>query len=273
MTTGDVLLELNNVTKTFQAGTRSLVSAQATFDAVKQVSIAVSAGEILGLVGESGAGKTTVGRLAMGLENPTSGIVSFEGAPQADRTASDLRHMRQRMHLIFQDPYQSLHPGMKVGELVAEPLEIARMPKRDQIPAVIDALEKVKLNPATEFLHRFPHELSGGQRQRVAFARAFVAKPRCVIADEPTSMLDVSLRAGILELLSLIRDDTQCAVLYITHDLAMARHICDRIGVMKNGAIIEIGPTDSVIDSPQHPYTKQLLRAAHNLRHKPVCSR
>jgi len=267
MSTGDVRLEFNNVTKTFHVGARSLVSGQTTIDAVREVTISVSSGEILGLVGESGAGKTTVGRLAMGLEKPTSGVVSFEGISLGDRTASELRRLRQRMHMIFQDPYQSLHPGMKVGDLVAEPLEIAGMAKRDRRSAAIDALEMVKLDPAAEFLHRFPHELSGGQRQRVAVARALVAKPRCVIADEPTSMLDVSLRAGILELVGLIRDEAHSAVLYITHDLAVARHICDRIGVMKNGEIVEIGPTDNVIESPEHPYTRQLLKAAHNLRH------
>lgn len=265
MTDDGTILEFRDVTKRFRVRSGSMRERSGSVVAVHEFDLTVDAGEIVGLVGQSGAGKTTVGRLALGLERPDAGQVYFEGEALARKTKREMRRLRQRTHLIFQDPYQSLHPGMRVWNLVAEPLEIVGVGRRERRDAAFEALELVKLTPASDYVDRFPHELSGGQRQRVAFARAHVANPRLVIADEPTSMLDVSLRAGILELVLDLRDDNRSGVLYITHELAVARHICDRIGVMNAGALIELGPADQIVDQPVEPYTRRLLEAAKNL--------
>ena len=173
-----------------------------------------------------------------------------------------LRHLRRRMHLVLQDPYQSLHPGMRVAPLVGEPLALRGVPRPARAEPVLAAVEQVALHPAPAFCKRFPHQLSGGQRQRVALARALVAEPKLVIADEPTSMLDASLCAGILELILGIRDRFGTAFLYITHDLALARWVSDRMIVMRHGKIVEVGSSDEVVHHPNSEYTKLLLAAS-----------
>lgn len=232
--------------------------------AVKSFGVAVGAGEILGLVGESGAGKSTVGRLALGLERPDRGRVVFEDEDLSILPERRLRVVRHRMHMIFQDPYQSLHPGMRVRDVVAEPLAIGGVERDQWADRVADAMKEVQLTPVGGFINRFPHELSGGQRQRVALARAIAAQPRFVVADEPASMLDVSLKAGILELLGRMRDRHAVGLFFITHDLVIARHICDRIGVMQEGELVEIGSTEEITVQPQHPYTQMLLRTVNS---------
>jgi peptide/nickel transport system ATP-binding protein len=239
---------------------------------VRDVSLTLAPGEILGLVGESGAGKSTVGRLILRLERPDGGRLVFEGTDLAGLAERELRRVRARMHLIFQDPYQSLHPGMRVGEAVAEPLAIAGTDRRTRRERAAQALDEVDLTPPDRFLDRYPHELSGGQRQRVAVARAIVNLPCLVVADEPTSMLDVSLRAGILELLEGMRARHGISFVFITHDLAVARHICDRIGVMYQGELVELGSSDQVVNETLHPYTRTLLDAVDELTPPPPAS-
>ena len=176
-----------------------------------------------------------------------------------------LRAVRRRMQLLQQDPFDALHPGMSVSAIVSEPLAIAGIPRSARAVLVADALGSVDLSPAVRFLHRYPDELSGGQRQRVAIARALVAKPRLIVADEPTSMLDASLRAGLLDLILDMRDALGTAVIFITHDLALARHVCDRIGVIEAGELVEIGEPDVIIANPKHPATQELLAAVESL--------
>jgi ABC-type glutathione transport system ATPase component len=229
---------------------------------VDGVSLTVEEREVVALVGESGAGKSTLARLILGLERPDAGTVRFDGVDLATLSGSELRRARQRMHLVLQDPYQSLHPGMRVAQLVGEPLALRRVPRDVRAKAVHDAVEQVALRPADDFCRRFPHQLSGGQRQRVALARALVAEPRLVIADEPTSMLDASLCAGILELILGIRERFGTAFVYITHDLALARWVSDRMVVMRDGKVVEVGRSDDVVHNPQSEYTKLLLAAS-----------
>lgn len=255
------MLELRGVSKAFRrsvAFRRDLPPVVAVDD----MSASLEAGEILGLVGESGAGKSTVGRLVLGLDRPDRGEVLFEGTDLSRLSQRALRKTRQRMHLILQDPYQSLHPGLRVGSIVAEPLAIAGIGKDEQRTRVLAALEEVGLVPAERVARRFPHELSGGQRQRVAMARALVVCPRLAVADEPTSMLDASLRADMLELVLGMRDRLGTAFVFITHDLALARYVCDHIAVMHNGRVVEYGPTEALISAPQHEYTNSLLTAS-----------
>ncbi len=253
-------MDLQGVSKSF--GARRGQRSKADIRAVDDVSLTVEEGEVVALVGESGAGKSTLARLILGLDKPDEGTVRFDGQDLAALSRRELRQARQRMHLVLQDPYQSLHPGLRVESLVAEPLALRATPRATRSEAVRGAVEQVALHPAADFCRRFPHQLSGGQRQRVALARALVAEPKLVIADEPTSMLDASLCAGILELILGIRDKFGTAFVYITHDLALARWVSDRMVVMHRGKIVEAGPSDDVVHCPCSDYTKLLLAAS-----------
>jgi len=254
------VLELRGVTRSY--GSRRGRGERTAVRAVDGVSLTVEAGEVVALVGESGAGKSTLARLILGLERPDAGSVSFDGRDLATLSRGKLRRARQQMHLVLQDPYQSLHPGLRVASLVGEPLALRRIGRGARAGPVLEAVEQVALHPAPAFCRRYPHQLSGGQRQRVALARALVAEPKLVIADEPTSMLDASLCAGILELILGIRDRFGTAFVYITHDLALARWVSDRMVVMRDGKIIEVGPSDEVVHRPSSEYTKLLLAAS-----------
>jgi oligopeptide transport system ATP-binding protein len=229
--------------------------------AVDDVSFDVYKGETLGLVGESGCGKSTTGRAVLQLYKPTAGSVVFEGRELTTIQAEELRKMRKRMQIIFQDPFASLNPRMTVGSIISEPLVIHRMfgNRREQQEYVEQLMERVGLNPF--YINRYPHEFSGGQRQRVGIARALALKPSFIVADEPISALDVSIQAQVINLLSDLQQELELTYLFIAHDLSMVRHICDRVAVMYLGKIVELGPTDEVYDNPLHPYTQSLLSA------------
>ncbi|MEW5866621.1 MAG: ABC transporter ATP-binding protein [Bacillota bacterium] len=236
--------------------------------AVDGVSFTVRQGECLGLVGESGSGKTTTARIVVGLEKPDSGAVTFEGVKTSGERHPAARAACRRMQMIFQDPYESLNPGMTVSQLVAEPLRIQRLYRTtgEMREAVITSLESVDLEPASLYMNRHPHQLSGGQRQRVAIARALVSGPSLVVADEPTSMLDVSVRAGILALLSRLQQERNLSLLFITHDWTVARVMCSRVAVMYAGQIVESGRTEDLIADGCHPYTRALVAVVADLK-------
>jgi oligopeptide/dipeptide ABC transporter ATP-binding protein len=231
--------------------------------AVEGVSFTVKRGELLALVGESGCGKTTTAQAVLRLVEPVSGRIEFDGGDITALQSRALRPLRRRMQLIYQDPYESLDPRLSVRAAVEEPLVIHRLggSKADRRERVREALGRVELNPPELFLDRYPHELSGGQRQRVAIAASIVLEPDLLVADEPVSMLDVSVRAGILNLLDRLRE-AGLGILMITHDLSTAARFADRIAVMYLGRIVEEGPAQSVVRDPQHPYTKALLSVA-----------
>jgi peptide/nickel transport system ATP-binding protein len=232
--------------------------------AVDGVSFSVAKGEILGLVGESGSGKTTTALNALGLVEPTEGEILFSGqsVPELVHSGERLRMgLRRRMQIVFQDPYESLNPRQTVFATVAEPLEVHRLVKsrEEKVERVKAALDEAGLKPPETFFDRYPQELSGGQRQRLVIAGALVLNPQFLVADEPVSMLDVSIRAEILNLLLQLRDEHGITILYITHDLATAAYFTDRVAVMYLGRIVEIGPTETVLSNPRHPYTQALL--------------
>lgn len=229
--------------------------------AVDGVSFEVSQGEIVGLVGESGCGKTTTGKLVTRLEAPTSGSIVFQGRDIAGLSQSQLRAVRQDLQIIFQDPYDSLDPRYTVEMAIQEPLRAQGVDAAERRRRVEETLDMVELRPARMFMSRYPHELSGGQRQRVAIARAMIVRPRFVIADEPVSMLDVSIRAGLLTLMRKWNQELGVSFLFITHDLGVARYMSNRIVVMYLGKIVETGPTEAIIGQPKHPYTQMLIAA------------
>lgn len=265
--TQPLVVHVEGLTKWFALKTgllKSIISSDQPFvRAVDGVSFDIRKKEIFGLAGESGSGKTTTGRLLVRLLEPTKGKVIFDGKDITKLSDKELKPIRRRMQIVFQDPYDSLNPRMTVKEIVAEPLRVQRITKNEDevVERVKAMLRDVEIVPPEEFLYRFPHELSGGQRQRVAVARAFVLQPELIVADEPVSMLDVSIRAEILNLMLNLVQKYGTSFLFITHDLAVSRHMCDRLGVMYLGELVETGPTDMVIGNTFHPYTQSLIAA------------
>ena len=231
--------------------------------AVDDVSFTLRRGEMLALVGESGCGKTTTAQTVLRLIEPVAGSITFDGLDITSLGQRQLRRMRQRMQLVYQDPYEALNPRYRVRQVIEEPLRIHGIGnRRTRAATVNEALARVELQPPDQYADRFPHELSGGQRQRVAIAASLVVQPDLFVADEPVSMLDVSVRAGIMSLLRRLCREDGMGVLIIAHDLAVVAHYAQRIAVMYLGRIVELGPTRQVLSSPQHPYTRALCAVA-----------
>jgi peptide/nickel transport system ATP-binding protein len=253
------VLRLKGLEKVFRAG-----RARRSVKAVTDFDLTIKRGEVVGLVGESGSGKSTVARLVAQLHRPTKGTIHLDGQVLPERpSARALLAYRRKVQMIFQDPFSSLNPTHTVGYALSRPLEIHGLTRGIQTaPAVRALLERVGLSPGSAYERKFPHELSGGQRQRVGIARALAVQPKLILADEPTSMLDVSIRLDIMNLMLDLRDQEGISYLFITHDLAGARYMSDRIAVMYAGHLVEIGPSAELIGSPAHPYTRLLKSAA-----------
>ncbi len=260
------LIKVERLQKLFPVGRGLFHKATQFIHAVDGISFEIASGESLGLVGESGSGKTTTGRILARLDAPTGGDILLQDGEEmlnvSDIGRDGMKRFRRRVQMIFQDPYESMNPRRTIFDTIAEPLQvqgIGRLPEREH--RVAELLEMVGLAPAGTFLFRYPHELSGGQRQRVAIARALVIDPAFVVADEPTSMLDVSIRISIMDIMLRLASEFGVSYLYITHDLAVARYMCDRIAVMYLGKIVEIARTEELLTNALHPYTRALLSA------------
>ncbi len=258
--TGAPLVEVREVSKHFPLGGGVLRRARAVVRAVDGVSLAIARGETLGLVGESGCGKSTLGRLMLRLLEPTAGDVRFDGRSLLGLRPAELRAMRRRMQIVFQDPYGSLNPRMAVGRIVREGLDIHRIGSRAEREArVAELLQLVGLSP--DAARRRPHEFSGGQRQRIGIARALAVSPEFVVADEAVSALDVSIQAQIINLLQDLKRRLGLTLLFVSHDLRVVEHVSDRIAVMYVGRVVELAPRDELFRAPRHPYTRALLAA------------
>ncbi len=256
-----LLVEMKGVTKTYFPRKTFFSRQKNRVLALNSIDLGIETGEIYGLVGQSGSGKTTTGRLLVRLEQPTAGDILFNKAPIRDFKGSALKAYRSRVQMIFQDPYQSLNPHLSIAETVMEPLIVQKIGTPEtRSQKVIHTLETVGLSPGKAFYNRYPHQLSGGQRQRVAIARAIVVEPEFIVADEPTSMLDATIAIQLFKLLQEIKETFGMTFLFITHNLAAARYLCDRIAVIHEGHIVEINTADNIIRHPEHPYTKQLIK-------------
>ena len=261
MSSNQVLVKVEQLKKHFPITQGILIQKQVgAVKAVDGITFDIYRGETLGLVGESGCGKTTAGRTLLQLYRPTAGQVNFDGIELSSIKGESLRKLRQRMQMIFQDPYASLNPRWTISRIVSEPMRVHNLsPGKARLERVKDLLELVQLN--TLFLNRYPHEFSGGQRQRIGIARALASDPEFIVCDEPISALDVSIQAQVVNLLEDLQQEFGLTYLFIAHDLSMVRHICNRVAVMYLGVIVELASRDELYDNPLHPYTQALLSA------------
>ena len=254
------ILRVGNLNKTFTKK-NFLQSKSDIVRAVNNVSFSLNEDEVLAIAGQSGSGKSTIAKLILRAIEPDSGKIFFEGA-EVNNNSSNLKKLRMQCQMVYQDPYDSINPRMKIFDIISEPLEIHKIGTKEvRKKIVLDVLQQVRLEPANDIAKKYPHMLSGGQRQRVVIARALVVKPKMIIADEPVSMLDVSIRAEILELMSEIHNNNKISFIYITHDLATAKYFADRIIILYEGKIVETGNVNDVLTKPKHPYTKALIEA------------
>ena len=254
------LLEVKNIKKWFPSKKSPFSKEKVYIKAVDGVSFTLNAGETLGVVGESGCGKSTMGRTVLRLLEPTEGQVFFEGKEYTALKDAELRKSRSELQIIFQDPYASLDPRMTIGDIIAEPLDIQlKLPAKERMERVLKTMERVGLN--TRYVNRYPHEFSGGQRQRIGIARAMVLNPKVVVCDEPVSALDVSIQAQVINLLKDLQEEMGMAYIFISHDLSVIKHISDRVAVMYLGHVVEIADKKDLYDHPMHPYTVALLSA------------
>jgi len=264
---GDNVLEIKHMTKLFNVRRTFAESMRGSsagkVHAVDDVTFSVKKGQIFGLAGESGSGKTTILRTALMLTRPTSGSVIYAGKDLALMKRGELKKYRTKIQVVFQDPYESVNPRMTIFDIVAEGLFVNRLTRsrEEAVEMVAKALNDVQLIPPEDYLYRYPHELSGGQRQRVAIARALVLGPDLILADEPVSMLDVSIRAEVLNVLLAVREKKQISILMVTHDLALCKDMVDELAIMYLGQIVESGPAQEVVSAPYHPYTHALAAA------------
>ena len=260
MSSNETILEVKDLKKYFFSGKRRRGKEPRAVKALDGVSFSMEYGETLGVVGESGCGKSTLGRTILRLHEPTEGQVVYRGNNLAGYGKEEMRQMRRELQIIFQDPYSSLNPRMTVRELICAPLDVFAMGTKEEKEArVIQIMDKVGL--PLEFMNRYPHEFSGGQRQRIVIARALVLNPRFVVCDEPVSALDVSVRAQVLNLMRELKEKLNLTYIFISHDLSVVHHICDRVAVMYLGRIVEIASKQQLYSNPVHPYTKALLSA------------
>lgn len=255
-------ISVHDVTRNYRRSRTSLLRPGPSVHALHGVSFEVQPGERFGIVGESGCGKSTLLRILAGLEQPTSGSVVIDGTDISRLPERKLRFLRERLQLVFQDPMSSLDPRMRVRDIIAEPLVAQGIGGREE--RVNELLSAVGLQP--DAANRFPHQFSGGQRQRISIARALAPRPQILVADEPVSALDVSVRAQVLNLITDLVQELSLTLVFVSHDLSVVQHVCDRVAVMRDGQIVETGATREVYENPQHPYTRKLVSAVPNLR-------